>query len=181
MIQYLLLTIIASFQESKMPSKTSFSDIWQCLWHPQLFHVFRIDCFAKTFNGWLPLNAVVGWLCPTCVTGTWVTSWIDVILIWYYYIVICTLVTIFNWWLSSKDMKLRVLIKKVLVVFHWLTLYNREYICNHENKICNHENNVATHALGHMPKGMNYHKPLVVITGREHCFHDCIMDILKYT
>ena len=104
-----------------MPSKTSFSDIWQCLWYPQLFHAFRIDCFAKTFNGWLPLNAVVGWLCPTCVTGTWVTSWIDVILIWYYYIVICTLVTIFNRWLSSKDMKLRVLIKKVLVVFHWLT------------------------------------------------------------
>ena len=31
------------------------------------------------------------------------------------------LVTISNWWLSSKDMKLRVLIKEVLVVFHWLT------------------------------------------------------------
>ena len=47
--------------------------------------------------------------------------WIEVILIWYHYIVICTLVTIFNRWLSSKDMKLRVLIKEVLVVFHWLT------------------------------------------------------------
>ena len=38
--------------------------------------------------------------------------WSDVIIIWYLDIVICTLVTIFNWWLSSKDMKLRVLIKK---------------------------------------------------------------------
>ena len=28
---------------------------------------------------------------------------------------------IFNWWLSSKDMKLQVLIKEALVVFHWLT------------------------------------------------------------
>ena len=61
-------------------------------------------------------------LCPTCVTGTWVPSWVDVILIWYHYIVICTFVTIFNWWLSSKDMKLWVLIKEVLVVFHWLTV-----------------------------------------------------------
>ena len=98
-----------------------FSDIWQCLWHPEPFHAFRIGCSAKTFNGWLPLNVFAGWLCPTCVTGTWVPSWIDVILIWYHYIVICTLVTIFNWWLSSKDMKLRVLTKEVLVVFHWLT------------------------------------------------------------
>ena len=97
-----------------------FSDIWQCLWHREPFHAFRIGCSAKTFNGWLPLNVFAGWLCPTCVTGTWVPSWIDVILIWYHYIVICTLVTIFNWWLSSKDMKLRVLIKEVLAVFHWL-------------------------------------------------------------
>ena len=75
----------------------------------------------QKLNGWLPLNVFVGWLCPTCVTGTWVPSWIDVILIWYHYIVICMLVTIFNRWLSSKDMKLRVLIKEVLVVFYWLT------------------------------------------------------------
>ena len=75
----------------------------------------------KTFNGWTPLHVFAGWLCPTCATGTWVISWIDVILIWYQYIVICTLVAIFNWWLSSKDMKLRVLIKEVLVVFYWLT------------------------------------------------------------
>ena len=47
--------------------------------------------------------------------------WIEVILIWYHYIVICTLVTIFNGWLSSKDMKLQVLIKEVLIVFHLLT------------------------------------------------------------
>ena len=97
------------------------SDIWQCLWHAEPFHAFRIGCFAKAFNGWLPLNVFEGWLCPTCVMGTWLTSWIDVILIWYHYIVICTLVTIFNWWLSSKDMKLRVLIKEVLVVFHLIT------------------------------------------------------------
>ena len=100
-----------------------FSDIWQCLWHPESFHTFRIGCSAKTFNGWLPLNVFVRWLCPTCVMGTWVSSWIDVILIWYHYIVICMLVTIFNWWLSSKDMKLRVLTKEVLVVFHWLTFH----------------------------------------------------------
>ena len=98
-----------------------FSDIWQCLWHPEPFHAFRIGCSTKAFNGWLPLNVFAGWLCPTCVTGTYMASCIDVILIWYHYIVICTLVTIFNWWLSSKDMKLRVLIKEVLVVFHWLT------------------------------------------------------------
>ena len=96
-----------------------FSDIWQCLWHPEPFHAFMIGCSAKTFNGWLPLNVFAEWLCPTCVTGTWVSYWIDVILIWYHYIAICTLVTIFNWWLSGKDMKLRVLIKEVLVVFHF--------------------------------------------------------------
>ena len=98
-----------------------FSDIWQCLWHPEPFLAFRIGCSAKTFNGWLQLNVFAGWLCPTCVMGTWVPSWIDVILIWYHYIVICKLVTISNWWLSSKDMKLWVLIKEVLLVFHWLT------------------------------------------------------------
>ena len=98
----------------------TFSDIWQRLWHPEPFHAFRIGCSATTFAIW-PLNVFAGWLCLTCVTGTWVPSWIDVILTWYHYIVICTLVTIFNWWLSSKDMKLRVLIKEVLVVFYWLT------------------------------------------------------------
>ena len=102
-----------------------FSDIWQFLWHPEAFHAFKIGCFSKIFNGWLSLNVFAGWLCPTCVSGTWETSWIDVILSWYHwyhwYHVICTLVTIFNWWLCSKDVKLRVLIKEVLVVFHWLT------------------------------------------------------------
>ena len=98
-----------------------FWGIWQCLWHPEPFHAFRIGCFVKRFNGWLPLNIVAEWLGATCVTGTWVSSWIDVILIWYHYTVICTLVAIFNWWLSSKDMKLPVLIKEVLVVVHWLT------------------------------------------------------------
>ena len=56
-----------------------------------------------------------------CVTRTWVPSWSNAILIWYHYIVICTLVTIFNWWLSNIVMKLRVLIKEALLIFHWLT------------------------------------------------------------
>ena len=40
---------------------------------------------------------------------------------------------------------------------------------------------VATHALVHMMYGwvhghkcMSCHKAIVVITGRAHCFHDCI-------
>ena len=37
----------------------------------------------------------------------------------------------------------------------------------------------ATHTLGHMicpsmPKCMSCHKAIAVITGRAHCFHDCI-------
>ena len=51
-------------------------------------------------------------------------------LIRYHYIVICTLVTMFNWWLSCKDIKLRVFIKEELVVFHWLTfsiIYAHKY------------------------------------------------------
>ena len=86
-----------------------------------LFIRLELAVLPKKFNGWPPLNIIAGWLCPTCVTGTWMTSWIDVILIWYHYILICKLVTIFNGSLSSKDMKLRVLIKEVLLVFHWLT------------------------------------------------------------
>ena len=54
------------------------------------------------------------WPSFICVIGAWVPLWSDVILIWYHYIVICTLVTIFNWWLSRKDMKLQVLIKEAL-------------------------------------------------------------------
>ena len=67
------------------------------------------------------------------VTGTWVPSWIDVLLIWYHYILICTLVTIFNWWLSCKDMKLRVLIKEVLVGFIDLRFALYIYIYTHLN------------------------------------------------
>ena len=46
-----------------------------------------------------------------------------------------------------------------------------------------HQGFVATHALGHMmhgwtvhnvPKCMSCHKAIVVITGRAHCFPDCI-------
>ena len=40
-----------------------------------------------------------------------------------------------------------------------------------------HNGFVATHALGYMmyrcAKCMSCHKAIVVITGREHCFHDC--------
>ena len=53
-----------------------------------------------------------------------------------------------------------------------------------------HNGFVATHALGHMmygcwahdvhhvPKCMSCHKAIVVITGRAHCFHDCIYIML---
>ena len=98
-----------------------FSDIWQCLWYPEPFHAFRIGCSAKTFYRWLPSNVFAGLLRLMRVAGTWVPSCSDVILIWYHYIVTCTLVTIFSRWLSSKDMKLRVLIKAALVVFQRLT------------------------------------------------------------
>ena len=49
-----------------------------------------------------------------------------------------------------------------------------------------HNDFVATHALGHMiyglmyktvhhvPKCMNCHKAIVVMTGKAHRFHDCI-------
>ena len=45
-----------------------------------------------------------------------------------------------------------------------------------------HNGFVSTHALGHMMYGytllvtkcISCHKAIVVITGRAHCFHDCI-------
>ena len=87
------------------------------------FHTFRINCPVKTFNRWLPSNVFAGWSPFICVAGTWLSPWSDIILVWYHYIVLCALVTIFNWWLSSKDMNLRVLIKEALVVFHWPVSY----------------------------------------------------------
>ena len=45
---------------------------------------------------------------------------------------------------------------------------------------------VVTHALGqhdnrpYVPKCMSYHKSIVVITGRAHCFHDCIHIYIYY-
>ena len=58
------------------------------------------------------------------------------------------------------------------------------YICNHEiNAMCfpgyHHNNFVATHALAgtNEPKVLNKlscYKAIVVITGRAHCFLDCI-------
>ena len=45
-----------------------------------------------------------------------------------------------------------------------------------------HNGSVATHALGHMmyKPYMSCHKAIVVITGRAHCFHDCIIYIYIY-
>ena len=51
--------------------------------------------------------------------------------------------------------------------------------------ICNHKNNVPSLlspqwlcgnscTVHHVPKCMSCHKAIVVITGRAHCFHDCI-------
>ena len=49
---------------------------------------------------------------------------------------------------------------------------------------CYHNGYAANHPRGHMmygcnivhhvPKRMSFHKAIVVITGRAHCFHDCI-------
>ena len=42
-----------------------------------------------------------------------------------------------------------------------------------------HNGFVATHAFGHMMfKCMGCHKAIVVMTGRAHCFHDCIYMML---
>ena len=97
----------------------SFSDIWQCFWHPGPFYAFRISCSTKTVTGdYHQMFARDGFV--LCV-GIWVPSWSDAIPICYHYIVICILVTIFNWWLSGKEIKLWVLMKEALVVFQWLT------------------------------------------------------------
>ena len=54
----------------------------------------EVSCSVKIFNGW---NVIAGWLCLMCGTETCVPSWSDVILIWYHFIVICTLLSILNW------------------------------------------------------------------------------------
>ena len=94
----------------------------------------------------------------------WVPFWSDVILIWYHYTVICTFVTIFNWWLSSKDMKLRVLIKETLVVFHWLTFCIKHkyiYIYIWEHKQCATRLNVE-----------RWHKSIIWKRLKKHHFCD---------
>ena len=74
-------------------------------------------------------------------------------------------------------------------------MYVCMYICIYMLNICNHENNktmcppgyhhngfvetllvVFGHdiQLHHVPKCMSCHKAVVVITGRAHCFHNCI-------
>ena len=56
------------------------------------------------------------------------------------------------------------------------TIYIYIYTCNHENNVCppgyHHNGFVATHALGN--KFMSCQKAIVVITGKAHCFHDCM-------
>ena len=84
---------------SHTPFLKYFSDIWQCLRHPGPFHAFRIGCSSKNFNNWLMSNIYAEWLCLICVKEAWVPFWSDHILIWYNYILIYTLVTIFNCWL----------------------------------------------------------------------------------
>ena len=53
------------------------------------------------------------------------------------------------------------------------------YMCNHENNVPSRLSpqwlcgNSCTWAH-HVPKCMSCHKAIEVITGRAHCFHDCI-------
>ena len=91
-------------------------DIWQCLWHSGPFHTFEISCSAKMFNKWLPWNIWVEWLrlMHDGDLGA-LLEWRHSNLMLLYFNLY---VTIFNWWLFSKDIKLRVLIKKPLAVFH---------------------------------------------------------------
>ena len=79
-------------------------------------------------------------------------------------------------------------------------IYIYIYICNHENNVpsllspqwlcgnsCTWALDVRFHpyimysygfirtsTVHHVPKCMSCHKAIVVITGRAHCFHDCI-------
>ena len=55
------------------------------------------------------------------------------------------------------------------------------YVCNHENNVPSRLSpqwlcgNSCTWAHDvRLPKCMSCHKAIVVITGRAHCFHDCI-------
>ena len=45
------------------------------------------------------------------------------------------------------------------------------YICNHENNV---PSALSKQTVDHVPKYMSCHEAIVVITGRAHCFHDCI-------
>ena len=83
---------------------TPFSDIWQYLWYPGTFHAFRIGCSAKTFNRWLQSN----------FCAVWLSNLIPL----YCNLYNSNMVTIFNRWLCSKDMKPQTLAKEALVVFH---------------------------------------------------------------
>ena len=97
-----------------------FLDIWQCLWYLELFIHLDLAVLRKHSNDNYPRmytrNGFVLY-----VWQTWLGLCSDVILTWYHYRVICTLVKFFIWWLFSKEMKLRVLIKEAFVVFHGFT------------------------------------------------------------
>ena len=69
-----------------------------------------------------------------------------------------------------------------------LYIYIYIYICNYEKNessqlstqwVCGNSYTLA-HDLHHVPKCMSWHKSIVVMTGKAHCFHDCINIIYTY-
>ena len=61
-------------------------------------------------------------------------------------------------------------------------MYVYIYICNHENNVPSRllpqwfcgNSCIWAHDVHHVLKCMSCHKTIVVITGRAHCFHDCV-------
>ena len=54
------------------------------------------------------------------------------------------------------------------MVFKYIYIYIYIFVYVYEH----HASCVST--VHHVPKFMSCHKTILVITGREHCFHDCI-------
>ena len=65
-----------------------------------------------------------------------------------------------------------------IILSNIISIIWNKIICifSHENNLSQQWllSNVETHALGHM----SCHRAIVVITGRVHCFHDCIYVML---
>ena len=64
------------------------------------------------------------------------------------------------------------------LVWLWYSL-SIIYICNHENNVFSQLSmallqlmHLGTWCTVHVPRRMSFHKAIVVITGRAHCFHD---------